>query len=235
MKTAQSNYSQKGFSSVVGVVIAFVLLLGGVFVYSVSKSPDIQKQLEVQRSLKNVGQDVPKGNPHWDKSQELFAQMKKEQDAEKIRKLTDQAIAELKKVLEEQPRNARVWYELGNAHTWISSLDSDTAFNEGLAAYKKAEELDPKSIVYINGTGDLLITMGKYDEAIIQFQKTLRLTSDSGYANQSLCKAYIGTKVYDSAKESCQKALDIFTKHNTDGSYDSQILETKKVMSSIPK
>ncbi|QQG40765.1 MAG: hypothetical protein HYV37_00360 [Candidatus Levyibacteriota bacterium] len=235
-KKASSKYSfQKGFSPIIIVVIAFVVLLGGVFIYSVSKNPAVQKQVELQKSLQNTSQDIPKGNAHWDKSQDLFSQMKKETDTEKIKKLNDQAIQELKAVLDEMPNNARVWDELGNAYTWVSSLDPKAQLDLGLAAYKKAEELDSNNTVYINAVGDQLISMQRYDEAILQFQKTLRLTPNSGYANLSLCNAYKGAKVYDSARESCQKAIDIFTNENKDGKYDSQVLEAKKAMAGIPK
>lgn len=235
MKNTKRSKSQNGFSPIIIVVIAFVVLLGGVFIYSVSKNPAVQKQVELQKSLQSTSQDIPKGNAHWDKSQDLFAQMKKETDTEKIKKLNDQAIQELKAVLDEMPNNARVWDELGNAYTWVSSLDPKAQLDLGLAAYKKAEELNPNNTVYINAVGDQLISMQRYDEAILQFQKTLRLTPNSGYANLSLCNAYKGAKVYDSARESCQKAIDIFTNENKDGKYDSQVLEAKKAMADIPK
>lgn len=137
-------------------------------------------------------------------------------------------------MLDEQPNNPRVWYELGAAYSWVTLLDSKLA-EEGLTAYKRAEELDPTNPVYINGVGDQSILMQRWDEAILQFQKTLRLTPDSGYVNQSLCKAYKGAKVYDSAREHCQTAIDIFTRLNKDGRFDHQILETKKVISELPK
>lgn len=226
--------SQNGFSPIIIIVIAFAVLLGGVFVYSVSKNPAVQKQVELQKSLKSVGQDIPKGNPHWDKAQELFGQIRGEQNPDKVKQLDTQIVDELKKVLDEQPNNARVWYELGSAYSWVSLLDPKLA-EEGLKAEKKAEELDPTNTVYINGVGDQLILMQKWDEAILQFQKTLRLTPYSGYGNLSLCNAYKGAKVYDSARESCQKAIDIFTAENKDGKYDSQLLEAKKAMADIPK
>lgn len=199
------------------------------------KSPDFQKGYQMGKSLQNTSQDIPKGNAHWDKSQDLFTQMKKETDVEKIKKLNDQNIPELKAVLDELPNNARVWSELGNAYTWASSLDPKAQLDLGLVAYKKAEELDPTNPVYINNVGDQLILMQRYDEAILQFQKTLRLTPNSGYANLSLCKAYTGSKVYNSARESCQKAIDIFTGENQEGKYDQQILDSKKAMAAIPK
>lgn len=235
MKMNIDNHSsQKGFSPIIIVVIAFVVLLGGVFGYSVSKNPDVKKQVELQKSLKSVSQDIPKGNSHWDKAQELFGQIRGEQNPDKVKQIDTQIVDELKKVLDEQPNNARVWYELGSAYSWVSLLDPKLA-EEGLKAEKKAEELDPTNTVYINGVGDQLILMQKWDEAVLQFQKTLRLTPNSGYANLSLCNAYKGEKVYDSAREHCQKAIDIFTSKNKDGKYDSQVLEAKKAMADIPK
>lgn len=236
MKSAKysKRISQKGLSPIIIIVIVFVVLLGGVFVYSVSKNPTVQKQVELQKSLKGTSQDIPKGNANWDKAQELFGQIKGEQNPDKVKQIDAQIVAELKQVLDEQPNNARVWYELGSAYSWVTLLDPKLG-EEGLTAYKKAEELDSSNTVYINGVGDQLILMQKWDEAILQFQKTLRLTPNSGYANLSLCNAYKGAKVYDSAREHCQKAIDIFTAENKEGKYDNQILEAKKAMSDIPK
>jgi len=121
---------------------------------------------------------------------------------------------------------------LGDAYTWISNKGS---LEEGLKAYKKAEELDQNNIIYINFVGDMLIRMGKYDEAILQFQKTLRIPNESGYANLSIAKAYKQFKIYNSAREHYQKAIEVFSRNNKDGQFDKEILEARKEIAQLPK
>lgn len=192
----------------------------------------------IQRSINEM---QPEAKIHYDKSQDLFKQMRAVQkDANKnneqiiaeTKKLNDENIAELKRALEIEPNNPKVWYELGNAYTWFSTTGR---LEDGLAAYQKAEELDPKNIVYINGAGDMMIMMNRNEEAILQLQKTLRLTDKSGFANLSIARAYTKLKVYDSARENYQKAIEIFTSENSNGSYDSQILQAKKELATLPK
>lgn len=171
---------------------------------------------------------------HYDKSMQLFEDMKAVQtDPKKVAEINDENIAELKKATELDPNNAIIWYELGNAYTWMSS--SNTAFEEGIAAYKKAEELDPTNVIFINGLGDMLIQAGKYEDAILQFQKTFRITEESGYAHLSTANAYAQLGINDMAKEHYQKAIDIFTNQNSDGSYDDLILQARKGLAVVSK
>jgi len=184
------------------------------------------------KSIKQYQETMkPEAKTHYDKAMQLFKDMRAVQtDPEKVKKINDENIAELKKASELDPQNAEIWYELGNAYTWISSTGT---LEDGLNAYKKAEELDPTNVVYINGVGDMLIQSGKYEEAILQFQKTLRITDKSGYANLSIANAYAKLGIKDSAKEHYQKAIDIFTSQNSDGSYDDQILQARKGMAAV--
>ena len=171
---------------------------------------------------------------HYDKSMQLFEDMKAVQtDPKKVAEINDENIAELKKATELDPNNAIIWYELGNAYTWMSS--SNTAFEEGIAAYKKAEELDPTNVIFINGLGDMLIQAGKYEDAILQFQKTFRITEESGYAHLSTANAYAQLGINDMAKEHYQKAIDVFTNQNSDGSYDDLILQARKGLAVVSK
>ncbi|MBI2330417.1 hypothetical protein HYU94_03425 [Candidatus Daviesbacteria bacterium] len=194
------------------------------------------------RSIQRAIEDMqPQTKIHYDKSSELFKQMRElkpgsgKTDAQivaEIKNLNDENIAELKKALEIEPNNHRIWYELGNAYTWQSSQGR---LEDSLTAFKKAEELDSNNVLYINGVGDMLIQMGKYEEAVLHFQKTLRLTDKSGYANLSVAQAYAKLKIYDSAKEHYQKAIGIFNTENNDGSFDDEILQAKKELSNLPR
>lgn len=194
--------------------------------------------VSIQRSINEM---KPEAKAHYDKSQELFKQMRsiqkdstksKEQIIIEITKLNDENIVVLKKALEIEPNNAQLWSFLGSAYTWFTSKGT---LEDGLAAYRKAEELDPNNVVYINGEGEILLQMKRYEEAVLHFQKTLRLTDRSGYANLSVAHAYANLKIYDSAREHYQKAIEIFNAENTDGSFDDEILQAKKELSSLPK
>jgi uncharacterized RDD family membrane protein YckC len=180
---------------------------------------------------KSMEEMTPEALVHFERSQELFEQMRDQaNNPDTVRQLNDENILELKMAIELEPNNPRLWLDLGSAYTWISSEGS---LKDGLEADKKAEELDPENVVYINNVGDMLIRMGKYEEAILQFQKTLRLTDKSGYANLSLGMAYQELRIVDSAKEHFQKAIDIFTSQNDDGKFDDEILNARKRMSEL--
>lgn len=86
MELVSNNLSpQKGFSTL--IIIGFVVLLVVVLGYSVAKNPEVKKQAELQKSLQSVSQDVPKDNPHWNKAQELFGQIKSEQNIDKVKQI----------------------------------------------------------------------------------------------------------------------------------------------------
>jgi len=190
-----------------------------------------QEMAEALRSTEEAIEEMtPEVKAHWERSQALFTQMRESNDPEKVRQLNDENIKELKAILELEPDNHRVWLELGNTYTWVSSEGS---LEDGLEAYEKAEELSPKNVVYINNVGDMLIRMERYEEAVLQFQKTLRLTNDSGYANLSLGSAYKALGIYDSAREHFQEAIRIFESENKEGRYDDKILRAKKEISSL--
>lgn len=185
-------------------------------------------------TMKKSTEEMPvEAKIHWDRSQELFKQMREEaDDPEAVKRLNDENISELKKALEIAPENARIWVELGHAYTWVSTEGS---LEDSLAAYKKAEELEPNNVVYSNFVGDMLIDLGKYEEAVMQFQKSLRITDKSGYAYVSLGTAYARLKIYDEANENLEKGIEILKESNKDGQLDDDILKAQKELSNIPR
>ncbi|MBI2017751.1 DUF4199 family protein [Candidatus Daviesbacteria bacterium] len=221
--------------ALVGWLIAAAVAFGS---YKFFSSQFFQKAVSTEMS--QTGEMSAETKIHYENSQKLFKQMRElpnsgKTDAELIsetKKLNDENIAEIKKALEIEPNNPKLWYQLGSAYTWVSSSGT---LEDGLAAYLKAEELDPNNALYINGVGDILIQMEKYEEAILHFQKTLRLTDKSGFANLSVARAYANLKIYDSAREHYLKAIEIFTSENQSGNYDSYILQAKKELSNLPK
>ncbi|MBI2337853.1 tetratricopeptide repeat protein [Candidatus Daviesbacteria bacterium] len=229
-----------GWLIAIGLGVVTYKVMSSGFFNELSKKSTITNSpgLSMQQSIDDM---QPEAKIHYDKSQEIFKKLREmhkdagisdEQLATETKKLNDENIAGLKKALEIEPNNPRIWYELGNAYTWLSSQGS---LEDSLAAFKKAEEFNPDNVVYINGVGDVLIRIGRNEEAVLHFQKSLRLTDESGFANLSVAKAYANLKIYDSAKEHYQKAIDIFTAENKYGSYDDEILQAKKELSVLPK
>lgn len=227
-------------------LLGWLIISGFGFLFS-TKLADTVKT-EVQKAIQEASPkstldniEAPKSNPNFNRSNELFKQIREissqmtatnsNEIAQKIKTLNDENISELKLATEAEPENPRIWYELGNAYTWTSTKGT---LEDGLLAYQNAEKLEPTNVVYINGVGDMFLRLGKYDQAILQFQKTLRISEKSGYAYYSLGQAYEALKVYDSAKESYQKAINIFTGENSDGTYDNMILDAKKALSRMP-
>ena len=206
------------------MMLIAVAIIGGVVFYSSIGN--------TAKSINSINQDVPKGNAHWDKAEALFQQIRNEKDPDKVKQLDTQIVTELKTVLTEQPNNPRVWLELGNAYSWISLLGGDPEVR--LAAYQKAESLDPNNFIYINNVGDQLITMGRYNDAILELQKAVRIGANN-YTYLSLAQAYKGAKIYDQARQNYQKAIDGFSSHNSGGNYDTQILQAQQEMAALPK
>lgn len=216
--------SLKSFLTRFAIFFFVALVVAGGYIY-------IRVGSGLQSSVKII-QDVPKGNVHWDKAQSLFLQIRNEQDIEKVKKLDAEIVSELRAVLEEQPNNPRVWMELGSAYSWVSNLGGDPEVM--LAAYKKAVELDPNNFLYINRLGDQLISMKRYNDAILELQKAVRVGPNS-FTYLSLAQAYRGAKIYDLAKQNYQKAIDSFSSHNDGGKWDAQILQAQQEMASLPK
>ena len=169
---------------------------------------------------------------HWQKAQDLAKEREGLEDGSKeLSKLNDRIIIELKKATELDPQNPRLWYDLGGAFTFYNSTGAP---ENGLPAQRKAEELAPDNIIYVNGVGDLLLRAGKYDEAIVQLQKSLRLDEQSGFAHLGLGIGYRKLAIFDEAREHLEKALMIFDQKNINGKYDGEIVLVQKELAALP-
>lgn len=218
------------------IIFFWCLYFGAVaykgIVLTQNKLKEVEKTSYSGVSYKQSLQSMkPKTKDHYDRSQLLFEQMRQNaNNPEKVTALNDKNIQELKKAIEIEPNNPLLWIALSNAFTWVSSEGS---LNDGLEAAKKAEQLDPDNVLYINHVGDFLIRIERYEDAILQLNKTLRITDKSGYANLSLGIAYKKLKITESAKNHFRRAIDIFTQENSNGSYDQEILQAQKELAEI--
>src|SRR5258708_4528690 len=207
------NSSQQGLAPlllIIGIVILVVLGLIATTFFIAYNSPQVQNTIKVDQSLQKQQQAVSSvAKPYWDKEQELFRQIKTKGNTPERAKQVEDAIGQLNQAIQVEPNNPKIWFELCQVNSWIRDVGDNAT--KTLNACKKAEELDTTNVVYINQVGDELSIQKKYDEAILEYQKTIRLTSKSGYAYKGLGDAYTGLKIYDKAKESYQKAVDTFT------------------------
>lgn len=205
------------------------------FTLANSSKNAVSSSKELNDNLSSMSESA---KSHYDKSNDLFKQMIEVSSTnasdvrDKVSALNDKNIAELKAALETDPENAELWRSLGDAYTWVSS---DNTPESSLNAYKKAESLSPNNVLYINMVGDALIALNRNEEAILQFQKTLRLADDSGFAYLSLGTAYKNLGINKSAADSYEKAIEIFSGENDSGMYDDEILQAQKGLAEVSK
>ena len=91
------------------------------------------------------------------------------------------------------------WFDKGN------SFRDAGRYDEALAAYNKAIELDPNLVYAWNNKGNSLNDLGRYDEALAAYNKVLELDSNDEYAWTGK-----GDTLYFLRRD--QEALDAFNK-----------------------
>ncbi len=181
-----------------------------------------------QTIVQNNKEMLPGAKVHYDNAEELFKQMRAESTKPAaVKPLADKAIKELLLAADIEPSNPLIWNSLGNAYTWVNNVGT---LDNSLNAYKKAEELEPTNYVYSAGVGEILLRMRRYDEAVLQLNKTLRQAPDYGYAHLSIAKAYKGLGVYQEMSKHLRSAIAIFEKENSNGGMDTYILEAQKLL-----
>jgi tetratricopeptide (TPR) repeat protein len=84
---------------------------------------------------------------------------------------TDEAIIQLERTLEENPKNLIAWNSLGNAKK------SKNSVGEAKKAFKQALFLDPSYLNALNSYGVLLSQDGEYKKSIKQFESALEISS----------------------------------------------------------
>jgi len=96
------------------------------------------------------------------------------------------------------------------AHNWYSVYFMNMGrFNEALEENKRAEELDPLSIVTHYVAGEILRCMGRYDEAIEHFQKTIEIEPHFGVGYCYLGLAFSQKSKYKEAITALQKSIEL--------------------------
>jgi TolB-like protein/DNA-binding winged helix-turn-helix (wHTH) protein len=90
----------------------------------------------------------------------------------------------------------------GYAYTLLRSNPDDA-----VRWMKRAQELDPLSLLVGTNAGQILYYARRYDEAIVQIKKVLELDPNYSMAHLFLGQAYVEKQMYDEAIEEFQKAM----------------------------
>ena len=94
-------------------------------------------------------------------------------------------------------------------YLWGLALDSQKKYDEAIAKFRKAIELDPKYAYPYNGWGFVLLNQKRYDEAIAKYQKALELDPKFASPYDGWGHVLYDQKKYDEAIAKYQKAIEL--------------------------
>src|SRR5580704_14756578 len=96
------------------------------------------------------------------------------------------------------------------AHHWYSwHLGLLGQYDDALAEMRKAENLDPLSLIINSDLAELLLIAHSYDESIQQSRKTLEMDPNFALAHNQLGQAYLQKQMYDPAIAELEKAVQL--------------------------
>jgi TolB-like protein/DNA-binding winged helix-turn-helix (wHTH) protein/Flp pilus assembly protein TadD len=96
------------------------------------------------------------------------------------------------------------------AHHWYAwHLGLLGQYDEAIAEMKKAQSLDPLSLIINADLAELLVLAHSYDEAIGQSRKTIEMDPNFGMAHNQLGQAYLQKQMYKEAIAELQKAVQL--------------------------
>jgi eukaryotic-like serine/threonine-protein kinase len=94
------------------------------------------------------------------------------------------------------------------AHQWYSEyLQAMGRYDEALAEIKRAQELDPLSLIIGAVAGRIYYCARRYDEAIEELEKTLKMEQHFGPAYAFICEAYLKKGMYEKAILAAQEPV----------------------------
>lgn len=126
---------------------------------------------------------------------------------EKIRtkdseKAFEKAVAEYKKVIENNPKDDVAYFNLGRSY---DKLNED---KDALKAFREAVELEPDNSDYQTELGKILIKLAQYYEAVRVLKKALELDESNLLAEELLDKAESGSSRMSYSEREAQKLRD---------------------------
>jgi len=96
------------------------------------------------------------------------------------------------------------------AHHWYAwHLSLLGRSDEAIAEMRKAENLDPLSLIINADLAELLVLAHSYDESIHQSRKTIEMDPNFALAHNQLAQAYLQKHMYDEAVAELQKAVQL--------------------------
>ena len=102
------------------------------------------------------------------------------------------------------------------AHHWYAwHLSLFGRYDEALGEMRKAQNLDPLSLIINSDLAELLIIAHSYDESIRQSLKVIEMDPDFALAHNQLGQAYLQKHMHDQAVAELQKAVQLSTNSPT--------------------
>jgi TolB-like protein/DNA-binding winged helix-turn-helix (wHTH) protein/Tfp pilus assembly protein PilF len=96
------------------------------------------------------------------------------------------------------------------AHHWYAWHLSLVGRNdEAIAEMKKAQSLDPLSLIINADLAELFLIAHSYDKSIEQSRKTIEMDSNFGLAHNQLAQAYLQKQMYSEAIAELRKAIQV--------------------------
>jgi tetratricopeptide (TPR) repeat protein len=96
------------------------------------------------------------------------------------------------------------------AHHWYAwHLSLLGRYDEAIAEMRKAENLDPLSLIINADLAELLVLAHSYDESIRQSRKTIEMDPNFALAHNQLAQAYLQKHLPDEAVAELQKAVQL--------------------------
>src|SRR6476646_4725140 len=96
------------------------------------------------------------------------------------------------------------------AHHWYAwHLSLLGRYDEAIGEMRRAEDLDPLSLIINADLAELLVLARSYDEAIRQSRKTIEMDPNFALAHNQLAQAYLQKHMYDEAIAELQKAVQL--------------------------
>jgi TolB-like protein/DNA-binding winged helix-turn-helix (wHTH) protein/Tfp pilus assembly protein PilF len=94
------------------------------------------------------------------------------------------------------------------AHHWYAwHLSLLGRFDEAIAEMRKAENLDPLSLIINADVAELLVIAHHYDESMAQSRKTIEMDPNFALAHNQLAQAYLQKHMYSEAVAELQQAV----------------------------
>ena len=96
------------------------------------------------------------------------------------------------------------------AHHWYAwHLSLLGRYDEAIVEMRKAENLDPLSLIINADLAELLVLAHSYDESIGQSRKTIEMDPNFALAHNQLAQAYLQKHMYDKAVAELQEAVKL--------------------------